>query len=71
MSIFFALFTINLLPIDRCYSSISPKSTLVDVVPENGGERLADVVAFPLLAIDLTPNYVLFHNSYYYQPVSY
>ena len=71
MYFFSTLFIISHLHIDMCYSSIIANSTLVDVVPENGGERLEDVRAFPLLTTDLTPNYVHFLNSYYYQPVSY
>ena len=57
------LFIISLFYIDMCYSSIIAKSTLVDVARQSGGERCwAYLVARlgPPLAIDLTPNYVLF-----------
>ena len=73
---FFATFIVTrLLHIDICYSSISAKSTLVDVVQRSGGERCRALLRSSLrpllLTIDLTPNYVLFLHSFYYQPDAY
>ena len=71
MCIFSTLTIISLFHIDICCSSIIAKCTLVDVVQQRGGERPSALLIGSLLPVILTPIYVLFLDSFYYQLVAY
>ena len=75
MYFFSTLFIISLLHIDTCYASIIANSTLAGVVQLSGGEMAGgpgwQPSTRPLLTIDLSPSYVLFLHSFYYQTVEY
>ena len=75
MYIYSTLIVIGFLHIDMCYSSVSAKSTLVNVMKKSRGERPEGVLfglwqLLPvILTIDLIPYYVLFLHSYCNYPL--